>query len=339
MTVCRYFLNGNCRYGQSCRYDHVYDGVSSRGGRHGSGNHYSNYHYSNNNHPQQQSINRGGGVLQEGSAFNFSQAALELSSHKTQETDQVRQELKHMLEGHFYPFTVVPGATQQMNFSHLSDLSPEEIRLRAYESLAANRFHEYQSEMAKHTSHVMQIIRQIIASPQLMQESRAKPGAGPVVPSIVTPSAPLPSQHQSNSANFPQPGIGGTQMKRITACMAQVSPAPFAEHAPLANNTQRQFSQHSSSGFAPGHTTQGPSTDTAAVQNSVPNIQPFSNPPVMPPASSKITDPPGPSNQQHNKDTTYSPMDALSEIDLAAFRDRMFTLDNLPLAAPPKELC
>lgn len=58
MTVCRYFLNGNCRYGQNCRFEHVYDDPSFRAGGGGGGhsrNQYSQYNY--NPAPQQRYSN------------------------------------------------------------------------------------------------------------------------------------------------------------------------------------------------------------------------------------------------------------------------------------------
>ncbi|XP_022694423.1 nucleoporin-like protein 2 [Varroa jacobsoni] len=342
MTVCRYFQNGNCRYGQNCRFEHVYE--SNHGGSRyrGGGTNYASYHYSN---PQYQSSTaRTSGYHQGESSFNFGQAALDVAANKSQEINQVKQDLLDMLEGRFYPFSGIPGATNLVNFAHLSDLSPEEIRLKAYESLAANNFQEYQAEMTRHLNHVMQILRQLISNPQLIQESQARPIAGPVVHNTSTIlNQGVPSsvsslfQPHNSPAVFPQPGFGVPQTQGLSS-VGDLG-AGLEYNNPFAQ-TGNPFSQHSTSSHIPEqHTIQGHLGNSMQIPAFV--SKPFASPSVVPYGA---TGTPGqlgvsnPSNKQQ-KDTIYTPMELLSESDLAAFRDRTFTLESLPSVAPPRELC
>lgn len=119
-----------------------------------------------------------------------------------------------------------------------------------------------QAEMTRHLNHVMQILRQLISNPQLIQESQARPIAGPVVHNTSTIlNQGVPSsvsslfQPHNSPAVFPQPGFGVPQTQGPSS-VGDLG-AGLEYNNPFAQ-TGNPFSQHSTSSHIPEqHTIQG----------------------------------------------------------------------------------
>ncbi|RVE47118.1 hypothetical protein evm_008195 [Chilo suppressalis] len=101
MVVCKFFQQGNCRYGQNCRFDHIY------------GSKYS---------------------------YHASQASQPASSVVTDEQimNQVPSDVQAILKGGQWILSCYSPFKEKPNFPGLSDLSMEEARLFIYEAKANN---------------------------------------------------------------------------------------------------------------------------------------------------------------------------------------------------------
>lgn len=81
MTVCKYYLQGNCKFGNNCHYDHPPRGASGGGGG------YSNYGYQSNYNHQQASYQSNQYRYSSNNQQNYSQQSRQSTNQKNQPTD------------------------------------------------------------------------------------------------------------------------------------------------------------------------------------------------------------------------------------------------------------
>lgn len=136
-TVCPYFLRGTCRYGDKCRNEHPRDRGSSAFTHgnfrqsNGRAEQWGNSHYSQNRF----------------SALSYSQR--EQSTDSQQQTvSQIQQTVKNDMEtwerSKQWPLSCYAYTKEEPSFLGLLDFSPEEIRLEAYTANAKGNANGYE---------------------------------------------------------------------------------------------------------------------------------------------------------------------------------------------------
>ncbi|CAB3252864.1 unnamed protein product [Arctia plantaginis] len=119
MTVCRFFQQGYCRYGQNCRYDHIYG---------------SKYSYHANPQPQA--------------------APPQSSISDEQLVSQVQADMQSALRGGQWILSCYSPFKEKPIFPGINDLSPEEARLFIYEAKNSNNLEQaitYMNNIFKET--------------------------------------------------------------------------------------------------------------------------------------------------------------------------------------------
>lgn len=140
MAVCRYFLQGNCWYGENCRFEHPR-------------NTYNEFNQPNQfaaltPHSGTGQPNRGGrpGGAGGGTSTNVKDLA----------TDDIiniiSQEMAQWEQTHMWQFSCFSYTKETSCLPGLEDMSHEEVRLKAYEAQKAGTFDSYKQWIAQLTS-------------------------------------------------------------------------------------------------------------------------------------------------------------------------------------------
>ncbi|KAJ9575094.1 hypothetical protein L9F63_007755 [Diploptera punctata] len=133
MVICKFFQQGNCRYGNNCRFDHIpdYSPSGDPGFRGRFTGHYpsNNYYSSHNKH-------------------NAGPYKLANSSHDSEELMKaIAQEVIQSEKGGQWPLSCYAPIKERHCYPGLEDHSPEEIRWKMYEALKNGTLPEYQRQI------------------------------------------------------------------------------------------------------------------------------------------------------------------------------------------------
>ncbi|XP_075980071.1 uncharacterized protein LOC142979168 [Anticarsia gemmatalis] len=185
MVVCKFFQQGNCRFGQNCRFEHIY------------GSKYS-YHAS----PQQQA------------------APAQAPSGCTDEqlVNQVQADVQSALRGGQWILSCYSPFKEKPIFPGISDLSPEEARLFIYEAKNNNNIEQavtYMNNLFKETRqkyeqllqpniNIIKILRslykgELVASPFSNAAQNTFSGASDPASSIFRSAVQNPQQNTAAS--------------------------------------------------------------------------------------------------------------------------------------------
>lgn len=152
MTVCKFFLQGNCKYGDRCWYEHPSGGnqgysVSAQrqlfgGSRGGSGQKVSfRDSFGQNQNPYR--------WLNPDAQQQRSTTASSQQSSSAELVKSLSTEVANTWEGgKMWPFTCIAVDKDMDNLPGFEDISPEELRLEAYEALKAGNIKPYVQKVA-----------------------------------------------------------------------------------------------------------------------------------------------------------------------------------------------
>ncbi|XP_072944620.1 uncharacterized protein [Epargyreus clarus] len=358
MIVCKFFQQGNCRYGQSCRFEHIY------------GSKYS-YH-APTNAPVQQSP----AVTDE------------------QLVNQVQSDVQAALKGGQWILSCYAPFKEKAILPGISDLSPEEARLFIYEAKANNNIdaaiaflnNQTQETRSKYeqllqpTVNMMKALRSLyngetIQSP-FTTHNQGFGSASNTATSIfrgavqssgfgqsTAPNNSIFGQTSPNVFNTQQnTGIFGSQPDAAKSIFASANKNVFAPTQPTnifqtAQDTAKSiFSQATQNVFGSTQpTNQAPSNVFAVSEPMFGQTDVFKQNPVadvfaVPTQTSvfQISDKPTtnvfgtvnpPQNSYMNEDAIYSKMEDLSQSDIEAYESPAFKLGFVPELPPPASLC
>ncbi|CAG4944630.1 unnamed protein product [Parnassius apollo] len=367
MVVCKFFQQGSCRYGQNCRFEHIYG---------------SKYSYHANPSVQTQ------------------QAQTASIGTDEQLVNQVQSDILAALKGgqwilsSYAPFKEKPG------YPGLSDLSPEEARLFIYEARANNTVDQavaYMDNLLKETKYkyeqllqptanTIKILRSLfkgeVVSPQTAAQTSAfgtKNSAASSIFRNALNSAPV--LQNANTSVFNQnanPSVFGGPPQDVAAksIFAQANQATFGQQttspsffqtSPNETTPKSLFAQENQKLFGTNQTmSNNPASIFASATQSIfgkpSDSFRQSNTPFQSQPQSNIfqkQDQPkadifqkaesqnifGTANnifeQKSNTgdDNVYSKLEELSQDDLEAFKSNDFTLGFVPEIPPPQSLC
>ncbi|XP_013405761.1 nucleoporin-like protein 2 isoform X2 [Lingula anatina] len=145
MVLCKFFAQGYCRYGDSCRFEHQKPGQG--GGRGGSGKSVSfRDTFGQNQNPfkwlgqgQRQDGHQGQGTSQ------LPMATRDLSP--TEIMDLISKEMTVWETSKMWPFSCYTYSKEEPSISGFSDFSPEELRLEGYQARANGTWSAYLQEI------------------------------------------------------------------------------------------------------------------------------------------------------------------------------------------------
>ncbi|KAG6451128.1 nucleoporin NUP42 [Manduca sexta] len=343
MVVCKFFQQGYCRYGQSCRFEHIYG---------------SKYSYHANPPPQQQSQQN---VVTDEQLLN-----------------QVQSDVLAALKGGMWILTCYAPFKEKPIIPGLHDLSPEEARLFIYEAKASNNIdnaisyinnhlketRDKYEQLLKATPTVTNLLRSLyqgetIASPFTSNQNT---GFGNPATSIFRSAVQnTPFQNASPSIFNQAPNTSmfasQTEAKDLFAQAANQNvfqqsqsmfPSQDTAKSIFAQATQNIFSPNTQSIFNTNQVSnQSAGIFATANQNvfgKLDNAQQNSTFPQAPVnVFQKSENPPSNVFSQNvfstNESGVYSKMEELSAQDLEAFNSLSFKLGFIPEIAPPRELC
>ncbi|XP_014361380.2 nucleoporin NUP42 [Papilio machaon] len=340
MVVCKFFQQGYCRYGQNCRFEHIY------------GSKYS-YHA---NPPAQTAPAQSNIVTDE------------------QLVNQVKSDIQAALKGgqwilsSYAPFKEKPG------YPGLSDLSPEEARLFMYEAKANNSVEQavvyfdnlYKESRYKYeqllqpTVNIIKILRSIYKG-ETVTPPQASFGSSNNASSLFRSA--LSNTNTSVFNQTTNQSVFGpntqTAAKSIFAEANQATFGPTNTNIFATNETvpKSLFAQETQKIFGPTPTNNPVNIFASATQNifgptesvgqNVFASQPSVNVFQKPDQPSDVFERKEPQNvfsnvfeQNSNTiDNIYSKLEDLSNDELEAFKSNEFKLGFIPELPPPKELC
>ncbi|XP_071956310.1 nucleoporin NUP42-like [Antedon mediterranea] len=169
MVVCKYFLQGNCRFGEKCYYEHTQNtGTSNfnrsltfnnRRGRGGySGGTYGAVGSGEGGYSGVGNGTRGGSNFTGG--FSNSQSSFVSSNRytlldqthnthgdehltSTEMLDVIKKDFEEWIQGNMWPFSCYRPSKANSNFTGFEDTSFEELRYEAYQAVKNNTYEQY----------------------------------------------------------------------------------------------------------------------------------------------------------------------------------------------------
>ncbi|XP_018495430.1 nucleoporin-like protein 2 [Galendromus occidentalis] len=370
MTVCRYYRNGYCRNGFSCRFEHTSPREPLLNAP--------TYHpeYSTGYGPRANNVGPRQSWQAQEHQYHHQQSFFQQQQPSV--VDQIIADIALMLRGKQYLYSCIPGRQPHLNCKNLSDLSPEEIRVKFLEFQATNNVERFMSEMSAHRLFVEGILHQISRNPSMLDD---------VQPPLARPMFHTPPNEPSlaaspQSSSFSAPLFGATSATSPSGNNAgsifEASPPPSHQiHQPASGmdvaqdavkprmlfgksvqndgglfDTNRaaqslfaQAPQIAPTGFqmnAPPQAAQQIMNQQVGfpVSSTPPIIQSVSGSPALLPFGA--SDPPKqitapPSHQSAGDDGVYTQLMDMSPEDLAAFQNRAFTIAGIPLLPPARE--
>ncbi|KAK9502040.1 hypothetical protein O3M35_012647 [Rhynocoris fuscipes] len=329
-TVCKYFLNNSCRYGDRCHYSHVLP----------------NDKYRSNPYVYNAKDKGGVSVMQRLSSPATSTPIKDDTDKVMQECwKRIAEEVNQIELQHMWPLTCYSLLKTGKNFPDWNDISMEEVRWEAYQAQANGTFPIYLSNMQELLSKAKEL-RHKLLKPNNETEALIK-------------DLMKDNSSQSSPQNVPffmnkQPTQAQANFSFASAFANKPQESVFNQATSPSNNSgifarALQSSQQSpaqQSTFFGGKTSLN-STPVNNFFNSSTGHQSFSN-------VDMTTSSDDPFNQfgkqrdtnfgfqDSNSDENsivYSKVENLTKEDYEAFKATAFTLENLPFVPPPKELC
>ncbi|KAJ9582865.1 hypothetical protein L9F63_022792 [Diploptera punctata] len=325
MVICKFFQQGNCRYGNNCRFDHIpdYSPSGDPGFRGRFTGHYpsNNYYSSHNKH-------------------NAGPYKLANSSHDSEELMKaIAQEVIQSEKGGQWPLSCYAPIKERHCYPGLEDHSPEEIRWKMYEALKNGTLPEYQRQ-----------IKELYEIAKMRRNSFLNPSFGS---NQQTSAAPV-----SSNFSFSLPQFGGPVNQPVVEQSpnvfgASIQPMLTMHNIPVSNQILQSVPNQ-----MPSDPNQMPGM--FGNQSHVQNSSPFSNAtqgfqqPNQPQVSAPNTGPMfGANNNISNINSTapnkfesgsidssiYSVKTDLAEHEINAFLAQTFTMGKIPTKPPSRDLC
>ncbi|KAK3088881.1 hypothetical protein FSP39_024958 [Pinctada imbricata] len=149
MVICKFFMQGNCRYGNSCKFEHPSadnTGYAYSAQRQLFGNSGNRYKWSSNDYQKQQGPKQGQGQVSSADVVNV-----------------IINEMTEWEKNKMWPFSCMAFEKEAPCIPDFVDTSPEELRLAAYEALKDNNIQPYIQQvqsLSEEYSKKRQMIRQ-----------------------------------------------------------------------------------------------------------------------------------------------------------------------------------
>lgn len=344
MVVCKFFQQGYCRFGQSCRFEHIYG---------------SKYSY-NANQAQAQQQQQSAGVTDE------------------QLVNQVQNDIQAMLKGNQWILTCFSPFKEKPLFPGIHDHSPEEIRLFIYEAKANNNLEQaisYINNLVKENRQkyerllrpdptITKILRSIYKGENVKSPFENPPSAfgnteNSSASSIFRNALQSPTITQTPTNSIFNQGQQNSNPKDIFASAAKQS--VFTQNANTFNKPQESsaksvFAQANQNVFQ--QNAQMPQNSFITCNQNAPaptNLFSAANKSIFgqeDKQTSLFTQTQGnvfdKTELMHSvnvfqknvvDDSVYSRIEELTPEELDAFKSDSFQLGFIPEIAPPKELC
>ncbi|XP_053610412.1 nucleoporin NUP42-like [Plodia interpunctella] len=366
MVVCKFFQQGCCRFGQNCKFEHIYG---------------SKYTYHANNVQSQPQV--------QPSAVTDEQLL-----------NQVQSDIQAALKGGQWLLSSYAPFKEKPVFPGIADLSPEEARLFIYEAKANNNLDQavaYMNNMMREnqtkyeqllqpTPEIIKVLRSIykgeIVSSPFMNTAQTGFGNSSNASSIFRSAAqntsvfgqPQPFGSSEQQQPFGSPNVFGQSPDNSAAksIFAQASQNTFNQNpapnnifgSPVENTAAKSiFSQASQNIFGGNQNVQNqsifgsPNQSVFAAESNAfgqQKVNPFMNAPTpSDPFKQSNASPFGQNMLQEQKPPlgnvfqqqtvndpgVYSKMEDLSKEDMEAFSSEEFKLGFVPELPPPRELC
>jgi len=344
MVICKYFQQGVCKFGSSCRFEHSRSDYSSSGesvlrGR------YGGHQYATNNYYDGHGRNPG--------SYKFGNI-----SHDFEEVMQmVIQEVVQSEKGGQWPLSCFAPIKERSCFPGWEDYSPEEIRWKMYEAVQNGTLPEYQRQLKElydtaklrrqqimnPNSEVFKIIEKLLHGEKIETEksfSFLQAATQVRDNNMLSWSSQNfgTSQQQNPAASsfvFSLPHLGGSSGHTAV----QQQPSGFYDGGHVAPNG----GMHSANAFSSSsemHTSfSAVAQDSSKFQSSSPTAVASGTAFV---GNRSVYNYPVTWNKSENPvadSRLYSSQAELSEDELNAFVAPTFKMGKVPTKPPPKELC
>ncbi|XP_065203205.1 nucleoporin NUP42-like [Planococcus citri] len=343
--ICRYYLKGACRYGNSCHFIHENNHYSKNNrdySEHSYGYNRNNYNESYFSYGNRDSHSSYEPARNYNKNYNRYHVDHRQQSQPTeikpeditpsQFVDLIKTEVKQFEDRHVWKLSVISPLKYFGNIPGFQDYSPEEIRYQFYMASSNNTLHEFKRTMDELRDNLIlscQRVNNSASAHNIAKQMMSGNSTEETVNSFPTSSASSSTfkfdinQLPKQSAEFaPQQSVPqSTALSSFsfanppsfnTANNAQfnsINPQSFPTEPSQANAQMNAFSFNSQF------------VSTAPAAASFPGTSQQSQPPV------------------NENNPCYSRIEELSSEKLQAFRDPTFKYGYIPLQPPPKELC
>ncbi|XP_059366138.1 nucleoporin NUP42 [Carassius carassius] len=373
MTVCNFFIQGRCRYGDKCWNEHPRGGRGGdyRGNQQPSRGGYGNRVWINpsqrsgGDYVQQSSFSRdgnndwsrggGGGTSRDvkssdfsfSSQNRFSTLASHTSSEKdaqssTDDVDTIQKDMEVWQTSGQWPFScysVLPGKV-----SGFVEVSPEELRLEYYSGRASGDLQAYMNsvqQLANQWRSRVQELRTMSSSTRISVISELNnPSPQTSAPGLRLGSTASGFGNTSSSSSSSSTGFGAGGFGQGSQSSSGFSFAPSPNTQQASGFVSGALAQPSS-GFGCAPAASAPSSSSFSfteTQASSVSVSSFSFRP-SPGESSASAVPQSGSSRVFGADTAlFSAHSDLTAEELKEFTAKRFTLGQIPLKPPPADL-
>ncbi|KAK5641081.1 hypothetical protein RI129_009628 [Pyrocoelia pectoralis] len=330
MVVCRFFLQGNCKFGDMCKFEHQLNDI----------------YQSNASILRQQKFS--------------SNSQQDLTSQNAILT-VVKKDMSTAEEGHQWPLSSYSPVKETVSFPGLEDQSFEEVRWGYYEARGNGTLEQYCQQLDM-------ILQKAIMQIKFLQNPT--PDVVNTIISFYSSSDPVASTHFPNSGTFPQSQsttaksffaaatqqIFGQQHPLQNTNTMFVGQQPQQSANTIFANNQNIFMQHHPTTHEPTTTfTNALQHKSPLATNTVPNNSPFfnteNNQPISSPFDNSrpqtLAQPSifagnvfGNNAQNFAQDeSAYSKLEDLNENEIKIFQSENFEFGKIPEKPPTKEMC
>ncbi|XP_046396664.1 nucleoporin NUP42-like [Ischnura elegans] len=377
MVVCRFFLQGYCKFGDRCRYQHYQENRSPS-----PVSNYRGYNRSWHAPPQHEEDHYG---RRANSPVSGGQLPLAASLNPLDLAEAIKEDVVAMEEGGQWPLTCYTPSKDLGCFPGFHDTSVEEVRYEAYQALSSGTFNQYIKKfeslmqatrmkwgMLKNPSGQVMSVIEKMASGQAVgsqpssgltsfsftasfNSSSAPPTGSFSLGSNAAFGAPAfssqPSQPSLPASNFtfsldpqPSPPANSPFGSATTTATTPFGTAAFGMASPAPSFGQSggmMFGGNSSGDIGQQQTTGTSSSVFFGSQQPGGDKQgpAFGSAHTSSPSGFGTSGFHAKTGSEQVAQNVYTPLGELSEAEQREFSAVTFTLGCIPLCPPPRELC